>query len=297
MDGMVDVKLLITLGGVAASVIGTAAVARAQIQRLTEQIKDVESQLRSADGRTDRLENNGDTQQQRVDILAGMLSPTKRETDARRSERLLTEVRKSLPKSIITSTRRLVRSDNGRQFVPPSILVSRRRKFSHGWAHVVSPARSRNRSLIIMLSLLGSVLGFGTSFLPKVMDYFQDRQDKAHELQLMDKQIEQQKALGEIKLQTINVEADIRESEALLKHDKAMMKSASTWMVTYAASVRPSIGYLLFLEFFILTYLLAFDMITLDLYQAIWSEPMQATFTTVVSFYYGSRSFNRRGHT
>ena len=100
---MVDVKLLITLGGVAASVIGTAAVARAQIQRLTEQIKDVESQLRSADGRTDRLENNGDNlseydldqiaQQQRVDILAGMLSPTKRETDARRSERLLTEVR------------------------------------------------------------------------------------------------------------------------------------------------------------------------------------------------------------
>lgn len=148
-----------------------------------------------------------------------------------------------------------------------------------------------------MLSLLGSVLGFGTSFLPQVMNYFQDRQDKAHELKLISAQIDQQKALGEIKLQHLHVEADIRESEALLKHDKAMMKSASTWMVTYAASVRPSIGYLLFLEFFILTYLLAFDMITLDLYQAIWSEPMQATFTTVVSFYYGSRSFNRRGHT
>jgi biopolymer transport protein ExbB/TolQ len=93
MDGFVDVKLLITLGGVAASVIGTAAVARTQIQRLTEQIKDVEGQLRSADGRTDKLENNSDTQEQRVDILAGMLSPTKRETDSRRSERLLTEVR------------------------------------------------------------------------------------------------------------------------------------------------------------------------------------------------------------
>jgi biopolymer transport protein ExbB/TolQ len=93
MDGMVDVKLLITLGGVAASVIGTAAVARAQITRLTEQIKDVESQLRSADGRTDKLENNSDTQEQRVDILAGMLSPSKREEDARRSERIITEVR------------------------------------------------------------------------------------------------------------------------------------------------------------------------------------------------------------
>ena len=38
-----------------------------------------------------------------------------------------------------------------------------------------------------MLSLLGSVLGFGTSFLPKVMDFFQDKQDKAHELNMMDK--------------------------------------------------------------------------------------------------------------
>ena len=148
-----------------------------------------------------------------------------------------------------------------------------------------------------MLSLLGSVLGFGTSFLPKVMDYFQDKQDKAHELRLMDKQVEQQKALGEIKLQHMHVEADIRESEALLKHDKAIMKSASTWVVTYAASVRPSIGYLLFLEFFILTSLLAFDMISLELYQAIWNEPMQVAFSTVLSFYFGSRSFNRRGHT
>jgi hypothetical protein len=36
-----------------------------------------------------------------------------------------------------------------------------------------------------MLSLLGSLLGFGTSFLPKVMDYFQDRQDKAHEIAML----------------------------------------------------------------------------------------------------------------
>lgn len=152
-----------------------------------------------------------------------------------------------------------------------------------------------------MISILGSLLGFGTSFLPKIMDYFQDKQDKSHELKLMAAQTEQQlaleKAVGEIKLQHLHVEADIRESEALLKHDKTMMNKASKWMVTYAASVRPTIGYLLFIEFFLLTYLLAFDMITLDLYRAIWSEPMQATFTTVVSFYYGSRSFNRRGHT
>ena len=60
-----------------------------------------------------------------------------------------------------------------------------------------------------MLSLLGSVLGFGTSFLPKVMDYFQDKQDKKHELSLMDKQLEQQIQIGKQKMQMMNISADI----------------------------------------------------------------------------------------
>ena len=68
-----------------------------------------------------------------------------------------------------------------------------------------------------MLSLLGSLLGFGTSFLPKVMDYFQDRSDKKHELLVMEVQIKQQNELAIQKLEMVNVEADIREVEALQK--------------------------------------------------------------------------------
>ena len=87
MEGVVDVKLLITLGGVGVSVIGTAAVARAQISRLMEQLKDVEGQLRQADSRTDKLENEASTQVSRLDIIANMLSPGEREKYARMSER------------------------------------------------------------------------------------------------------------------------------------------------------------------------------------------------------------------
>ena len=148
-----------------------------------------------------------------------------------------------------------------------------------------------------MLSLFGSLLGFGTSFLPKVMDFFQDKQDKAHELNMMDKPLENQKVLGAQKLQMVNVEADIDETKALLKHDAKLMERAAPWMVTYAASVRPNVAYMLFIEFFTLTFLLAFEKIDLVLYQAIWNDPMQITFTTVVAFYFGSRSFNRKGHT
>ena len=87
MEGVVDVKLLITLGGVGVSVIGTAAVARAQISRLMEQLKDVEARLRQADSRTDKLENEASTQVNRLDVIAGMLSPGEREKYARMSER------------------------------------------------------------------------------------------------------------------------------------------------------------------------------------------------------------------
>ena len=78
-----------------------------------------------------------------------------------------------------------------------------------------------------MLSLFGSLLGFGTSFLPKIMDYFQDKQDKAHELSMLTAQTDAQVRLEGFRLQAMNVEADIRESEALLKHDAKLNSRAS----------------------------------------------------------------------
>jgi hypothetical protein len=148
-----------------------------------------------------------------------------------------------------------------------------------------------------MLSLLGSLLGFGTSFLPKVMDYFQDKQDKAHELALMDKQLEQQKVIGAQKLQMVNVEADIRESEALLKHDANLNRRSSQWVVNLAATVRPVVTYLLLLEFFILTFLLAFGYIDGELYSLVWSNEIMALWSAVVSFWFGARTMARRQQT
>ncbi|HAI18752.1 MAG TPA: hypothetical protein DCM10_12370, partial [Xanthomarina gelatinilytica] len=60
-----------------------------------------------------------------------------------------------------------------------------------------------------MLTLLGSVLGFGTSFLPKVMDYFQDRSDKKHELLVLELQMKAQSQGHSERLEEINAEADI----------------------------------------------------------------------------------------
>lgn len=148
-----------------------------------------------------------------------------------------------------------------------------------------------------MFSLLGSLLGFGTSFLPKIMDYFQDKQDKKHELQLMDKQLEQQIQIGNQKLDMVHVEADIRETEALLKSQTALTKSSSQWITDLAASVRPFITYLLFIEFMALTLLLAGGYIDNAMYSLIWSDEVVGIWAAVISFWFGSRTFNRKSQT
>tara|TARA_R110000787_G_scaffold8766_4_gene30107 strand:- start:488 stop:934 length:447 start_codon:yes stop_codon:yes gene_type:complete len=148
-----------------------------------------------------------------------------------------------------------------------------------------------------MISLVGSLLGFGTSFLPKIMDYFQDKQDKSHELQLMDKQLEQQIQIGNQKLDMVHVDADIRETEALLKSQTDLTKQASPWITDLAASVRPFITYLLFIEFMALTLLLAFDYIDNEMYGLIWSDEIVGIWAAVISFWFGSRTFNRKSQT
>ena len=145
-----------------------------------------------------------------------------------------------------------------------------------------------------MLSLIGSVLGFGTSFLPKVLGYFEEKRDQAHELSMMDKQLEQQLQIGAQKLQMMDVEADIRETETLHKEHSSITMKASKWCINLSASVRPIITYCLFIEFAVLTLSVNMDWITTQQYRMIWNDEFHAVWAAVVSFWFGQRSFNRK---
>lgn len=148
-----------------------------------------------------------------------------------------------------------------------------------------------------MLSLIGSILGFGTSFLPKLMGFFEKKRDQAHELAMIDKQTEAQLKLEQARLLAVNVEADIRETEVLHKEHAQLTAKASRWVVNLSSTVRPVLTYLFFIEFATLTWLLALGYIDADLYHAVWSDEIQAIWAAVVSFWFGSRTFNRgRGH-
>jgi len=144
-----------------------------------------------------------------------------------------------------------------------------------------------------MLSLIGSLLGFGTSFVPKILDYFQDKQDKAHELKLMVEQSKIQLQLGAQKMQMMAVEGDIREVESLHKEHASITRKASQWVINLSATVRPIITYVFFLEFIGLSLAVNFDYMTMAQYNDIWNPEMQAIFAAVLSFWFGQRLMSK----
>jgi hypothetical protein len=140
-----------------------------------------------------------------------------------------------------------------------------------------------------MLTLLGSLLGFGSSFLPKVMDFFQDKADKKHELEVMTKQ-------AEINLDRTAIDANIREIETIHEHDSKL--DGGGFINGVRASVRPVITYLfmsLFLGVEITTYYLLVQngIAPGDALVSIWDEQIMAMWASILAFWFGGRQFKK----
>ena len=94
MEGAIDIRLIVTLGGILFSVAGAAAIARHQIKSLIEKLGDVESRLRSLDKATDSQEVSIQNHAQRLEVMSGMLAPKERETRARETATMLVSIKR-----------------------------------------------------------------------------------------------------------------------------------------------------------------------------------------------------------
>ena len=137
-----------------------------------------------------------------------------------------------------------------------------------------------------MISLLGSLLGFVTSTGPSIfktfMDAKQDARDKEHELKIMAQQSQDRR--DEALIESVG-EANI----AVHRSSDEQTKRASQWVVNLSATVRPLITYFFFLEFVLLTFLSAFGLISLELFQLLWCESVIGLFSEIISFWFGQR--------
>ena len=145
-----------------------------------------------------------------------------------------------------------------------------------------------------MLTLLGSLLGFISSAFPDLLKLWQDKQDRKHELAILDRQMAQMRLGHHQRLEEIAVNADSNESLALLKHDA--QPSGVPWVDALRASVRPVLTYAFFLLFAAVKCSALYVMVADDgltfvvALTNIWDAETQALFAAVMSFWFGQRA-------
>jgi len=146
-----------------------------------------------------------------------------------------------------------------------------------------------------MMTLLGSLLGFGTSFLPEVLNYFKANQQHKHDLEKMQVEMDLMSKRAELKLNMMDKEADIKEAEGLYKHDSM---DAGGFINALRGSVRPVITYCFFGLFVAIkvTAVIALMNSGRDVGAAlslIWDESTAGLFAAIMSFWFGNRAVSK----
>ena len=161
-----------------------------------------------------------------------------------------------------------------------------------------------------MFTLFTTLISFITGGAPKILEFFQNRADNKHELDMarlqFTQQLELQKAgfvlkkeLEEIRYDEIQTQVAGEERVALYNHDIEIGKGASTWVINLRAMVRPSItfglfGLLVFVELFGFYYAVHTGVEYNGAMQRLWSNEMQTVWASIVAFWFGTQAFGKK---
>lgn len=161
-----------------------------------------------------------------------------------------------------------------------------------------------------MMTLLSTLVSFLAGGLPKILTMLQDRQDKSHELAVLQLQTqfqlemaakgyEAQRDAEEIKAEAIEVQANAEERVALYQHDMKIGEGASQWVINLRASVRPIVTYM----FMVLLMIVDISAIWYAYNQgAPFAEAARSVFTddqmlilsSVIAFWFGGQAFQKK---
>jgi hypothetical protein len=166
------------------------------------------------------------------------------------------------------------------------------------------------------LSLFSTLGGLLISGLPKLLEFFQNKADQAHELRLAQLQNERdlamaaqgfaaQQRIEEIRTEQVSLETDARMTEAALAHDEKVLEKASQWVASYVGTVRPTVTYIFVLELVAINAFMAWylwnhpgmiqnidDVIRYS--DLIFSTDEMAMLGGIIGFWFGSRGWAKK---
>lgn len=167
-----------------------------------------------------------------------------------------------------------------------------------------------------MLSLISTIGGLLVSGLPSLLGFFQDKSDKAHELELARMQTERelqmmergfiaQAKMEEIRTDQVEMQTAAQMQNAALDHDKKIMERASTWVVNYVGTVRPTVTYLFVIELVAINFWLCYKLFSMPnlitgvndleiISEMIFSSDEMAMLGGIIGFWFGSRNWDKK---
>lgn len=161
-----------------------------------------------------------------------------------------------------------------------------------------------------MMTMLSTFLSFLAGGLPKILDFFQDRQDKKHELAILSIQKEKelelaakgfasQERVEEIKTEQVAMQTQAQERSALYAHDMEIGKGASQWIINLRASVRPVVTYIFVLELVVLNatgvwYAYSTGIPFAIAMDNIFGSEEMMILSSIIAFHFGGRAFNTK---
>ena len=150
-----------------------------------------------------------------------------------------------------------------------------------------------------MISLLGSLLGFGSSLIGPVLEAWNKNSDQKHELAMLHAQAEVQSKIQDQKLEATIVEADMAEIVAAHKEQASTVRKGPQWLAALSGSVRPVVTYLIILEWLAINWAIAWIIIdeegvTVYNLRAILDTDFMGLVSCVIVFWFGNRTFGRR---
>lgn len=163
-----------------------------------------------------------------------------------------------------------------------------------------------------MFTLLTTIVSFLIGNTPKVIDFFQDKSDKTHELALAKLQIERElelkkagleieRQIEEIKLDEVKTQttadmynAYLTDLDSARGADVEGAKGASRWVINVRALVRPAITFglfsiFLFVELFGFYYAIHTDVDFNTALNILWNEETRIVWASIIGFYFGTR--------
>jgi hypothetical protein len=162
-----------------------------------------------------------------------------------------------------------------------------------------------------MMTLISTFLSFLAGGLPKILQVFQDRQDKKHELAILQMQKERELELAargfaaqarieEIKTEQVQIQAQAEERVALYQHDMEIGKGASQWMINLRASVRPVVTYIFVLELVAINiagvwYAYDTGVPFAAAMAEVFSDDEMLILSSIIAFWFGTQAFSKKG--